>query len=286
MPLLDDSFLSNMNFVCRLGGYFSAPPNSAWRLSLYRFEQNKFYYMTGGSCHICIRDTWYTAQPGDWFYIPAGLAHAYSSHKELPMAKFWMHFDLYPSNILSRIPELPVMVSVPEEKREAVEQVFREFSAAFHTPDLARGLKAKAAGIQLLSLYLELAFPENIQMLQAAPQELMSLLAYVHQNLFLPLTNADMAAILHLHPVYFCRWFRDRIGQSPQQYLLGCRLEAGKRLLEKTERPVTDIAHEVGFYDAAHFSHAFHRRYGASPTQYRTLSRIDYGFHPEKQEPL
>jgi len=113
----------------------------------------------------------------------------------------------------------------------------------------------------------------------------MPLLAYVHQNLSQPLTNVDLAELMHLHPVYFCRWFRDRVGQAPQQYVRQCRLEAGKRLLEKTDDPVGAIAQEVGFYDAAHFSHAFCRSYSLTPTQYRAAARIDHGVRPDQPDP-
>jgi len=285
MRSLDNTFLANLNFVCRQGGCFSAPPNSAWRLSSDVFEQNKFYYMIDGGCHIRLRDKQYLAQPGDWFYIPAGVEHGYSSHAELPMKKYWMHFDLYPSGIMEKLPQLPMVIHVPEELREEVEQRFAAFSAAFHADDLTRRMEAKAEGFRLLALFLRLAFPCDIPILQETPTELMTLLAYIHQNLNQALTNTDLAQWMHLHPVYFCRWFRERVGQAPQQYVRQCRLEAGKRLLEKTDDPVSAIAHEVGFYDAAHFSHAFCRSYAFTPTQYRTMARIDHGFHPERMTP-
>jgi len=264
---------------------FSAPPNSAWRLAGSVFEQNKFYYLMEGGYHIRLRDKSYLAQPGDWFYIPAGVDHGYSSHAQLPMKKYWMHFDLYPGDILSMLPQLPMKVNVPPEMREEVERRFAVFSAALHADDLTRRMEAKAEGIRLLALFLRLAFPYDIPVLQESPRELMPLLAYVHQNLSQPLTNVDLAELMHLHPVYFCRWFRDRVGQAPQQYVRQCRLEAGKRLLEKTDDPVGAIAQEVGFYDAAHFSHAFCRSYSLTPTQYRAAARIDHGVRPDQPDP-
>lgn len=283
MQVLDNTFLANLNFVCRQGGQFSALPNSAWRLSNSMFEQNKFYYLLDGGFHIRMGGKDYLARPGDWFYIPAGMVHGYSSHAELPMKKYWMHFDLYPSDVLARFPQLPMLVRVPSEMREEVERRFEAFSAAFHANDLTRRMEAKAEGFRLLALFLRLAFPGDIPILQETPTELMTLLAYIHQNLDQPLTNVELAELMHLHPVYFCKWFRNRVGQAPQQYVRRCRLEAGKRLLEKTDDPVSAVAHEVGFYDAAHFSHAFCRSYAFTPTQYRMMARIDHGFHPERK---
>ena len=195
MQILDNTFLANLNFVCRQGGQFSAPPNSAWRLNNDVFEQNKFYYLMEGAFHIRLRDKTYLARPGDWFYIPAGVEHGYSSHAELPMKKYWMHFDLYPSDVLSRLPQLPMVVRVPEDSREEVDSRFAAFSAAFHADDLTRRMEAKAEGFRLLALFLRLAYPGDIPILQETPAELMSLLAYIHQNLDQPLTNAAMAVV-------------------------------------------------------------------------------------------
>lgn len=285
MQTRNHSLLADLNIVCRQGGLFFAPPNSAWRLSGSVFEQNKFYYLMEGGCHIRLRDKNYLVKPGDWFYIPAGLDHSYSSHAQLPMKKYWMHFDLYPSDVLSKLPQLPMVVSVPEDMREEVERRFAAFSGAFYADDLTHRMEAKAEGFRLLALFLRLAFPYDIPVLQESPRELMTLLAYIHQNLSQPLTNLDLANLMHLHPVYFCRWFRDRVGLAPQQYVRQCRLETGKRLLEKTDDPVSTIAQEIGFYDAAHFSHAFCRSYSTTPTQYRVAARVDRRIHPDRIDP-
>ena len=281
MPFLDDALFSSLNLVCRMGGYFVAPANSNWKLSKTIFEQNKFYYITEGSCHIRVLDRHYITQPGDWFFLPSELEHGYSSHTELPLKKFWMHFDLYPLDFLTNFVELPVMVHVPLSRRKEVETCFQEFSENFHASDVTHTLVAKAAGLKLFAIYLDLAFPGSLSTLQAPPDDLMSLLAYIQQNLNLPLTNTDLAEIMHLHPTYFCQWFRDRIGVSPQQYVLQSRLEVGKCLLETTEKSINCISREIGFFDSAHFSHAFRRFMGMAPSQYRVYANRDITYRPE-----
>ena len=47
------------------------------------------------------------------------------------------------------------------------------------------------------------------------------------------------------------------------------RLEAARGLLEKTSRPVTDIAFEVGFNSSQYFSTVFLQYTGLTPTGYR-----------------
>lgn len=72
---------------------------------------------------------------------------------------------------------------------------------------------------------------------------------------------------------YFRHQFQRRTGFSPQQYLIQIRMEAAKELLENTSMRCTQIAYECGFSDGAQFSSMFRKKYGVSPTKYRSESQ-------------
>ena len=59
------------------------------------------------------------------------------------------------------------------------------------------------------------------------------------------------------------------LGITPIAYLNRCRIRQAKELLDRTDRPITDIAMEVGFSDVSHFTRTFHREVGVSPRAYR-----------------
>lgn len=52
--------------------------------------------------------------------------------------------------------------------------------------------------------------------------------------------------------------------------LVDRRLEAAARLLSTPSITVRDVAQRVGFHQTPHFARAFRRRYGVSPSTYRT----------------
>ncbi len=52
-------------------------------------------------------------------------------------------------------------------------------------------------------------------------------------------------------------------------YLTTMRMQKAKALLAGTDRPITDIAFEVGYNDSNYFSTAFRKHEGLSPRQYR-----------------
>jgi AraC-like DNA-binding protein len=85
-----------------------------------------------------------------------------------------------------------------------------------------------------------------------------------------PLTVADLAAAAGLSPSYFSREFRRVFGESPHQYLLTRRLERAAALLRTTDRPVTEICHQVGLASLGSFTSSFRRVHGVTPTAYRS----------------
>ena len=67
----------------------------------------------------------------------------------------------------------------------------------------------------------------------------------------------------------FKRAFTRLFEVSPGQYLLRVRLNAARRLLETTDKLISDIALECGYYDQSHFSRLFQRARGLTPGAYR-----------------
>lgn len=58
------------------------------------------------------------------------------------------------------------------------------------------------------------------------------------------------------------------MGMTPYRYLMNLRLYEACRLLMENHT-VNDTAQSVGYEDARSFSHAFQKRYGVSPREYR-----------------
>ncbi len=64
------------------------------------------------------------------------------------------------------------------------------------------------------------------------------------------------------------RQFQRLFRTSPSEYLLRVRIDAACHLLIETERKITDIAQEIGFFDHSHFSRTFQRLRRIRPQAY------------------
>jgi AraC-like DNA-binding protein len=83
----------------------------------------------------------------------------------------------------------------------------------------------------------------------------------------------DAAEQAGLSPFHFLRLFSNVLGVTPHQYLVRSRLRHAARFLADDDRPITDVAFDVGFGDLSNFVRTFHRAAGVSPLRFRQASR-------------
>jgi AraC-like DNA-binding protein len=83
----------------------------------------------------------------------------------------------------------------------------------------------------------------------------------------------DVAAQADISSFHFLRLFSTVLGVTPHQYLVRSRLRHAARMLADDDKPVTDIAYDVGFGDLSNFVRTFHRAAGVSPRKFREASR-------------
>jgi AraC-like DNA-binding protein len=83
----------------------------------------------------------------------------------------------------------------------------------------------------------------------------------------------DAARQAGVSPFHFLRMFSGVLGVTPHQYLLRSRLRRAARQLADDDKPVTDVAYDVGFNDLSNFVRTFHRAAGVSPLKFRQASR-------------
>ncbi|MBP3633347.1 MAG: helix-turn-helix transcriptional regulator [Oscillospiraceae bacterium] len=267
MKYLHDAYFANLNAVCRDGAHYTLPPGQKWTVHEYAFTQNKFYYFLHGTCRICIDGKEYIAKGGQWFYIPAGVRHSYSHLPGKSFEKYWLHFDLYPNAKLAALLGLPHMVQVGDDTR--VRSLFEELTRANASDKFTDKLRAKACLLSLIALYVELCRLDTVTVGGEEEQRIQDVLSYIHNNLNRPIANAELAALCHMHPNHFIRYFAKMTGQTPGAYVTERRMETAKRLLEATDQPIARIMEQVGLQEPTHFSKLFRKYYATTPREYR-----------------
>jgi transcriptional regulator GlxA family with amidase domain len=92
-----------------------------------------------------------------------------------------------------------------------------------------------------------------------------------------PLRVADLARHAKLSQRQIGRIFHDHYRQSPVQYYVRIRMEFGRRLIQQTNMPITEVAFASGFCSPEHFSRRYRALFETSPSQDRHRCRKSPG---------
>ena len=83
------------------------------------------------------------------------------------------------------------------------------------------------------------------------------------------ITARDVARHLHVSPSLLRLRFREVQGKSVCDIIQDVRLASARKLVARTKLPMAVIAAKCGFVSASRLAHAFRRRLGAPPSDYR-----------------
>jgi two-component system response regulator YesN len=92
---------------------------------------------------------------------------------------------------------------------------------------------------------------------------------YIADHLNDDLSLDELGRIVHLHPVYLSKLYKQETGENLSNYISIKRLEKASRLLIDSNLHVVDISHLVGYKKPQYFIKLFKDQYGITPQQYR-----------------
>jgi AraC-like DNA-binding protein len=88
-----------------------------------------------------------------------------------------------------------------------------------------------------------------------------------------PVDQAEVAALVHMSPTSFSRFFRGVMGRTLTDYVNQLRVETACALLTATSLPVTEVAARSGYRNLSNFNRRFREAKGLRPTEYRAAHR-------------
>lgn len=100
---------------------------------------------------------------------------------------------------------------------------------------------------------------------------------YVLQNVGSHITVSDVAEHVGFSRSYFSTYFKEQLGFSLSAFILRCKLEESRRLLQFTSKSLSEISNYLSFSSQSHYQTAFKKQFGITPQQYRKNPKL-----PEK----
>ena len=92
---------------------------------------------------------------------------------------------------------------------------------------------------------------------------------YIEENLPFELTVGDAAKAAGYSKYHFQRIFSEALRMTPAEYIRRRRITEIIRRMESSDRPMSDIAFELGFNSKENFTRAFRSEHSILPSEYR-----------------
>lgn len=94
---------------------------------------------------------------------------------------------------------------------------------------------------------------------------------YISRNYRDEIKLDDLAAQVAMAPSAFSRFFKQRTGRAPLDYVIDVRVGMAARMLVDTSTSVSEICYACGFNNLSNFNRTFKARRGYTPRDFRAL---------------
>jgi AraC-like DNA-binding protein len=205
--------------------------------------------------------------------VPAGARHDYAGIGEnrqlvldLPIASLAV-----PERLFERARTMPVDTSLTVLVREVAEVTLRAANHALpnSAPDTPNTHRFHWNAAARLCAALLASSADSNTARPTAGLDFTRIDQWLRAHLAQPLRVADLAAHCGFGMRRFHQLFIEAFGETPYRYLQRLRLDTAITLLNDPRNTLTGIALDVGFADQSAFTHAFARRFGHAPGQWR-----------------
>jgi AraC-like DNA-binding protein len=227
------------------------------------------FYLMDWDCNTIInmQEQNMTLLPGEVFISNAHVGYTSTTQKGW---NYWcVSINVGDSPEFANISNAPIMMKSKildfEEVSEAFNYVNREYGREGELHEIR--LKTNIAKL-LICLIDNINDSKNDTI---HPRAIRTALDKIHIEYNNPaMSLSDLARTVHLSGDHFGRIFRECMGLSPIKYLTKKRINAACELICRNDTlSIKEIAYQVGFLDALHFSRLFHKYMGTSPRNYQ-----------------
>lgn len=239
-----------------------------WRTEAMRsYSQPLLLWFTRGQGRITVSGVTHGYGPHHAVFLPAGTMHGFEMSGQVFGTAVY-----FPKDADLGLADEPMHLRFRDVQQQSelsglIENLQRELDR-----DLPGRERALLNHGGLLAVWLEremLKVGENDLYPDASRRIAAAFTALVEQEYRSGKSVNDYAAALGVTPTHLTRACNTACGR-PASALLTDRIHyEARRLLIETDRPVKDIADELGFTSAAYFTRAFQKHTGSTPSAFR-----------------
>ncbi len=106
-----------------------------------------------------------------------------------------------------------------------------------------------------------------------ADRRLARVLEFIEHHFCDRITLDQLAVEAAVSRFHFVKLFRAKVGVTPWRYIISLRMNSAASLLRTSDLAIAEIAYACGYENVGHFTTAFSKQFGRSPSGYRRASQ-------------
>ena len=183
----------------------------------------------------------------------------------------WFHFDMDAARpLMDWLPPL-LHIRMDQDRNRLLQAALQLLAMETAQRGLGSGLVASRLAdivfVQAVRAHIETldAEAETGWLAALSDRRIAAALHLLHANVAARLTVEALAAAAGMSRSGFALRFKEKVGQSPLDYLTRWRMFRARQMLRQTDKAMVDVAGAVGYESEAAFNKAFKRVTGAAP---------------------
>ena len=242
------------------------------------------YVIKGEAIHSWGEDS-VTIKEGDYFVVDYNAQHSYVAKTDefelincifLPefidpalthcrsflevISNYQIHFN---SELFIENPSIKIYKDEDEKIKSLLTSLLDEFT--LRSPGYMQIIRSMVIELLILTMR-KIYFDPNSGLGDSFSDRV---LKYLHSHYMNDITLADVSKGLNYSPTYLSMKFKKELGISFSKYLQKTRIEQSMRLLVHTDKPIEEIAADVGYRDIKTFYILFKSFSNSSPAKFR-----------------
>lgn len=235
---------------------------------------NRFYYIVKGNAEVILNRRTIHLKEDNGYILPAGVPLQLIRPAE-PFEQVYVHFNAsLPGGIeVFRFLEFPNVIP-GDQLQQVLPADWMVWFTGTDYEDIVRDLNREALLRLLVCPFIAEGIKRDPEK-HRAMERFENVISYIERHYQEQIKVGDLAEMAFLQPTYFSNTFAKHFGVAPQRYICQVRINKAQHLLEHGDRPIKEIAEQVGYEDELYFSRLFKNYVGMPPTVYRQQRKLN-----------
>ena len=267
--------------------------NRSYPILMHSHDYYELNIITCGECRHYVKNKSHPAKTGDMFMIPPYTEHGYWANDEKTkifhliikndiLEDYKKQLDNYPGmkilfevepQIRQAFNNMSLNVNIPEAQLNDFIKDFEELIDLDKKKDEDNSVLFDLKTVCLLCKLSKLMSQRYATTVEdrnnTADYIILKTTQYMEENYSSKIIVDDLSGMVNMSTPNFFRYFKKVFNTSPMEYLKKIRIAHAIDMLSSTDKPISFIAQECGFFDQSHFTNVFKESTNMKPKELR-----------------